>query len=481
MVQRRSPVRDRVAVRRRRYIETAETVEDLGIFRLAAETARRADPRQRDLAHQSTVEIILINAARSVFEISGKDRPSGRRRPLQQVFRLRNHICGHRHSGIQIDRHQPEVRRLRVGQHIGRIPDAIHDGIVVRKALEERFERRVRHGQTLIEYLVAARPLRSDDEEPPEVVAHKAREVAQGMRFIFINQPVFRLRSSQFVEIDFLVFVFRGVCARPLCRRIVAAVVEAAVSPAGAAELHPFDLVRQLLARSDLHHIDLDPVRPRPGNGIGCIAVVFREGDGIQRHGSVRRQGVGVEEDLRRTVEPFAVIQHALVLQAVVPVEEVVLADAERCPLFRIVVKFGEPLFDLSAIRNLGQIVLRHSVLSGHPGGGFVRPVVFEPAVRVCHPRTVVIVHHGGVFSGFGIRFRFDSHRALTAGCDCGNGSHSGKVITIHRGRKVFGFAIAEVKLIVFLQIPILFVPLPVDFIPCLSAGFRSERRMKSR
>ena len=239
------------------------------------------------------------------------------------------------------------------------------------------------------------------------------------METVFVDQLVFGLCGAETVEVDLLEFIFGGVGAGARGGGIVAAVIEPSVAPAGSAELDPFDFVGELSARGDLHDMDIDPVRARFRDGVGGIAVVFGEGDRVQGHGTVIREGVGVEEDLGRSVQPFLVVEDALVLQTVIFVEKVVLSDTERGSLLRVIVELGEPFANLVTVGYLAQVILRDGILCADPFGRFGRVVVFEPTVGVCDYRPVVVVAHGGVATGLGIGFRLNGHGALATGGRC--------------------------------------------------------------
>ena len=84
-----------------------------------------------------------------------------------------------------------------------------------------------------------------------------------------------------------------------------------------------------------------------------------------------------------------------------------------RHAVFRIVPELGQPVADLVAERDLRQIVLRDFVFGRHPGGRLGRVVVLQPAVRIGHFRSEVVVDRA-VHAGDGIRQCRDFHFRFT-------------------------------------------------------------------
>ena len=267
------------------------------------------------------------------------------------------------------------------------------------------------------------RTLRPDNEKPFAVVARPGREVTQRMGRVVVDQHVFRLRRTERVVVNLLELVLRRVDAR--FGSIVGAVVEAlgVGSPRGARELHPLDVVVGQLARRHVDHADLHPVGTRLGHGIGAIIAVLGERHVGQRHRPVGRQGVGIEEDAALGVGRIGAVEHRLVLKPVVvkPVPGIAVPGGNA--LLGVVPELGEALADGPAERNLREVVVRHGVLGGDPGGRSLRVVVLEPAVGVGHLRAEVVVDHLAA-RGVGIGLMLDLFHLRATCCNHRDDAH---------------------------------------------------------
>ena len=242
---------------------------------------------------------------------------------------------------------------------------------------------------------------------PLAVATLLAREVTQRVLSVPIDQLVGTLSVAQLVIIDLLELVLRRIDA--LFGFIVCAVIEALTvgSPTCARELHPLNLVRELLARLGIHHADLNPVRTCRGNRIGHIFTVLREGYGRQSHRTLVRERVGIEEHLALSVERGLAIEHRLILQTVVIEIVVPIAVARGRTLLRVVPELSQTLADLIAVGNLREIVERYLVLSLYPLGGFGGIVVLQPAIGIGHLSSEIVINNLTTL-GCGIGFQFD-------------------------------------------------------------------------
>ena len=144
-------------------------------------------------------------------------------------------------------------------------------------------------------------------------------------------------------------------------------------------------------------HIYLIPVATAARNGVSHIAAIFRKVNRLQRHSAIVGEFVWVEHFTRRAIERVHFIQHALILQTIVLIEEVFTVMLERNAHLLIVLEFHHLLFQGIAERNLRNVVLGHLVFGFHPSGGFGRIVVLQPAVRVSHLHAKILIYlvHG--------------------------------------------------------------------------------------
>ena len=113
--------------------------------------------------------------------------------------------------------------------------------------------------------------------------------------------------------------------------------------------------------------------------------------------GARRIHRIGIDEDLVLTIEALPVIDHALVLQAAVPVDE------EESPALMGAPTLGK-LYSSSyrsamSLRegDLLQVRAGDAVLPLHPVGRFQARIVLQPAVGIGHERAVQGVACGGI------------------------------------------------------------------------------------
>jgi len=205
------------------------------------------------------------------------------------------------------------------------------------------------------------------------------------------DEAVLGLGVAQLVEVDLLVLVPGG----ELLARfggVVATVVEAVAAPGRAGELDPLQVVRQLAAAGHAHDLQLAPVGARRRVADHDVAVVLGETGQTGPRGAVLRERVGIEEDLGLAGQALLVVGHALVLEAVVLAEKVVIARPERRAVAGVVHQRLQPSADGVAVGDLAQVAEGEGVLLLHPGGHGRGLVILEPAVRVGHLGAVVVV-----------------------------------------------------------------------------------------
>ena len=242
---------------------------------------------------------------------------------------------------------------------------------------------------------------------PLTVAALLTREVTQGVLSVPIDQLVSRLSIAQLVIVNLLELVLRRVDS--LLGFVVCAVIEALAvgSPACARELHPLDLIRELLARCGIHHADLNPIRASRSHRVSHIFSVLRESDSRQRHGTLVRESIGIEEYLALCLERRLAIEHRLVLQTVVIEIVVPIAVTRGSTLLRVVPELSQALADLIAIGNLREVIEGHIVLCLDPLGCFGGVVVLQPAVGIGYLGAEIVIHNLTTL-GSGIGFQFD-------------------------------------------------------------------------
>ena len=216
---------------------------------------------------------------------------------------------------------------------------------------------------------------------------------------------------------DLVALVLHGELV-PFLGDAVGAVEEAVALPGRSGELGPLDVVFQQFAGLHVHYVELLPVAAAARDAVGNQAAVFVERNALEGDGAVLAELVGVEEDARLAVGGVHFVKNALVLKTVVAVDVpfAVLVAAWYAYLL-IVDHLGEAGQQFAAERNLVQVMGGVLVLGGYPGGRLFRVVVFQPAVRVCHFRSEVVVNS--------VVFPCNGHLGCAGAC--GNASHNGE------------------------------------------------------
>ena len=385
--------------------ETIDRIEYRRILLLATKARHRTNRGQLDLADQLARHLILTHLVHCVLHICRNQHTTyGANRFEQHLRILGNHIlqtCG----AHQIDLRQTEIGRSVVGQHVCVVALNRYDRVVVSKTFEQSAELAL--ALLAIEHLATRRTLRGVNKLPLAVAALLTREVTQGVLCVPIDQLISRLSVAQFVIIDLLELVLRRIDT--LLGFVVCAVIEALTvgSPACARELHPLDLIRELIARCGLHHADLNPIRASRSHRVSHIFTILRECYGRQRHGTLVRESIGIEEDLALVRKRRLAIEHRLVLQTVVIEIVVPIAVTRGSTLLRVVPELSQALADLIAIGNLREVIEGHIVLCLDPLSGFGGVVVLQPAVGIGYLGAEIVIHNLTTL-GSGIGFQFD-------------------------------------------------------------------------
>ena len=171
-----------------------------------------------------------------------------------------------------IDADDAAVRRVVVGEDQQLAADALEHVVgVVADRRNQRRELRARLRQVLHEDGVAllAGAAIGDVEHREALVLGRAQRV-EALRVLLVaeHQLVGRLRRADAVVVDHVVLVDRGQLLA-LRRRRIAAVVEAVAAPRDARDLDPLDLVVEQLARRQVEHAVLLPVRAAARHAVG--------------------------------------------------------------------------------------------------------------------------------------------------------------------------------------------------------------------
>ena len=299
---------------------------------------------------------------------------------------------------LQRDGHQPEPRRVLVGQHVERLAVVADHRVAGVESVEERLDRAAGLAEVADEDAVAVvGPLGLRDEQKAAVLGDIRPEAPVGLVRPLVDQRVLLLQRAQLVEEDLLVLVER--LERLALRLVVAAVVEAGavLEPGGAAELGPLHEIRQVLRRRDLAHVPLDPVGPARRERVGHVAAVLGERDAAQRHRPVLRQRVGIDQHLGRRRERLRLVNDGLRLQTAVLREDVPGSLARRRAEALVIPQFRQARLDRCPLGDLRQVVEGDRVLGVNPGAGLGRVGVLEPPVGIGHLDTEEGVNLGAL------------------------------------------------------------------------------------
>mmetsp|Transcript_6598 Transcript_6598/g.27333 ORF Transcript_6598/g.27333 Transcript_6598/m.27333 type:complete len:718 (+) Transcript_6598:973-3126(+) len=386
---------DVVAVDLGRRGQAGVAEEGVLVVPAATEAAGRADARQLDLAQALAVGGMHAHQGRGVVQIA------------QQEAAANGRGAGHRigafgHQGLprgrgrvlQVDGHQATAGRVPVGldddlvtQHRDRAVLRVElQRDRLRLAAGKRALRQRQHHQAVL-----AAAFHDADQQQAAIVGHLGAEAPFLVIAVLGDEDILGLRSAQAVVVELLEVV--GALERLALLGGIEAGVEEALAigrPGGAAELDPFDGVRQVLAGGEIAHPPGLPVGAGAGHAIGQQLAVTRGRDATQGHRAVLAQRVGVERHLRRVLQRGGRVEHALGLQAAVVGPEIALALAEGDAELLEVIELGVELAHRQALRHGGEEFVGDLVLLHDPGLGVGAVVVFQPAVGVGH-RGVVI------------------------------------------------------------------------------------------
>ena len=275
-------------------------------------------------------------------------------------------------------------------QHRALVPD---EGVPRLEHVDERAHLRPLLREVLdVDPVAAVGPLRHPDDQPPPVVRDDPAETPLLLVLALVDQPVGGLGRAEPVVVELLEVV--GVPELVGARRVVARVVEAAAvgGPGGRGELHPLDVVREVLARGDVADAPLLPVAACLGDSVGEERSVAR-GDRVrQRDRPVLAQGVRIEQHTRLEPRHIHHVQDGLRLQPAVPLEEDALALPDRHLVPLVVPEGGQPVTEGAPDGDAGQEAFGDLVLGVDPLPVPGARRVLEPAIRVRHLGPVVVV-----------------------------------------------------------------------------------------
>ena len=294
----------------------------------AAEPARAAGPRHRDLVLELAVQPVDVCAGHHVLQVGRKQFPPRRGDGVEGFGLLGKNVFPVRLLGMRgIDQNHSPVRRLAV-----RLQEQLAVHVVdhaIRIVADDR-NNRPELGLALRQVAdvqgVAVLPLaafRNREDREPFVLGRLDSVETLRIRRVLIDQDVLGLRCADLVEIHLVVFVYRRLLLT-LQWSGIAAVVETVAVPRHAGHFDPVDRVWQRLLGGKLHHLVLLPVRTAARDSVDGESGVPRRRERREPRRPVRRPGVGIDEHVRLAVHLLLDEEHALILEAfILPEEEV--------------------------------------------------------------------------------------------------------------------------------------------------------------
>src|SRR5439155_27140662 len=109
--------------------------------------------------------------------------------------------------------------------------------------------------------------------------------------------------------------------------------------PRRAGEFYPLDMIGQILAAADVPHFPFVPIRAGAGQTVSHKIAVVADRMAAYCHRAVGGELVWIEEDFGFTIQRLDSVEHALVLQSVVPAEEIAPALFERGAIALVIPK----------------------------------------------------------------------------------------------------------------------------------------------
>ena len=389
--------------------ETGIGVESLGIVGLSSEPAGRTHAGKLNRSHESATRVKHLDPRNGVLEVRRNEPAADKAYRSERVRTLgydffpvipfgpgdvdRDHAVA---RGVQIGA-KPEDRAVMSDEAIGgfKLSNQFDDlGAFVLQIL-------VKH------QLLASGSLPDGDDQVPTVVGHRAVKPP----FFFVgavaNEHVVRLRGAQAVVKKLLIIVQslkRGV----FVRLIVPAVEEALAvfGPGRAGKLDPLEVIVEIRAGGDVAHLPFLPVAAGGRQPVGEQLAVVGGLPAAKRNRPIFRQLVRVEKYGGSAVQGRHGVQHVLVLQAVILLEEVSAPLLVVQRVFLIVPDFGQTLLDGGALGDLFQVTEGKPVLGFDPFPRLRRVRILKPAVGIGHFGFVIKVNLIPL-AGFGVGQRF--------------------------------------------------------------------------
>jgi len=384
-----------------RIDEGSEGVEEGLFVFLAGEAAGRAEAGELDFLLAGAVVIVAEVAIGGIFEVVGVEVAAAGGYALKEVIGLGDDGFPVGFSGIfEVYFHEAILGRVDVGEYQHAIADVVHYATFVGKAFEELDE----VAAFLKVFVVGGKAVGARlgvEDEVALVFGDAGAVVHIGVFVVAVDELIFRLVVADAVIVYRVVLVVSGELGA-FGGLGVAAVVEAVALPGSAAEFDPFEAVGQLSLGSYFHDTDFLPVAAGIGAGIGGVFIVVGEPDEGDGRSAFFGEGVGVDEYFRFAGQALLYIDDGLVLEAVVFVEEVVLAGAHGAGIARVVDELRDAILNILAEGYLIEVAEGSFILGLHPGGNVLSGIVFEPAIRIAYKRTMIVVAMVDLF-GIGV------------------------------------------------------------------------------
>ena len=209
-----------------------------------------------------------------------------------------------------------------------------------------------------------------------------------------VDQLILALPVAQPVVVD-LVKVVRSPEGLALLWLVEPAVAESLAihRPVCPGEFAPADVVGLIVARRDLAHAPLLPIRSRRRQAVGEEFSILAHRVAGQRDRAVLGELVRVEQDLlRRARFVLTPVEHRLILQAGLARIDDAPAIAPRHADLVVIPDRLEALLDALAAGQFRQVSLRELRLRGDPRPGLSGVDLLEPAIRVSNFLAVEIL-----------------------------------------------------------------------------------------
>ena len=346
--------------------ERRERIEALGTF-LQASEACTAHAGQLYFVQTAAVHGVEIGVARRVLGVAEHHFAVDEVHVFKHILTLGHQLLPVLHAGLaDVGHHQAVLGRAVVGVDEHLVTLVFKGYVLVVHVVGHLDELRALHAQVAHIQVVASSGTALVEEHHRLVVVELHAVEAFRVHGVLEEEHIVFLVGAQLVVIDFLYLVHvREFLA--FFRRIVGTVEETVLQPVRTGELAPVDMVVEQTARLNVLHVDFHPVGTAARNGVGSIAAVLREANGLQGHRTVVAQLVRVEEHALLAAQLVHRVEHALVLQPVVAVLIPVPLAPEGSTLLAVVRHFLQPFQQLRAHRQLLQVGIRDGVLRLHP------------------------------------------------------------------------------------------------------------------